>query len=55
VGATCSPTASAPSPDTACAPPVMSSDTAGLPDGDLSGWTLGLGLAFGGRKKPVLE
>lgn len=34
---------------------VMLSDTAGLPDGDLSGWTLGLGLAFGGRKKPVLE
>ena len=34
---------------------VLLSDTAGLSDGDLSGAELGLGLAFGGRRKPVLE
>ncbi len=34
---------------------VLLSDTTGLSDGDLSGAELGLGLAFGGRRKPVLE
>ncbi len=34
---------------------VLLSDTAGLSDGGLSGVELGLGLAFGSRKKPVLE